>query len=466
MTISASNLTSGGVNNPTLITTSPIAPNPYALLTLWVASNASGGGPIPTIDAANGILWEQQGSTWSLGNYRWLLFRAMPAAPTSGPVTIRLPAQALVVYYWLDQLMGVVQTGNNGFGAFAQSRNASDLTNTLTSFTLPALAALAAGSASYAAYLPSGFGGVPTPRAGWTQVRGASGYESQYTLNGDTVSSLSWPTASMIAGVSAEILAAPNQTLTPTGIASGEAFGTPKLAITVAPAGIDEEAFGTAALQLAIAATAIASAEAFGTPQLAGSITPPAITSAEVFGTPSLAIAVAPAGFDEEAFGVATLQLAIAPVGIASAEAFGSPNVQWAISPTGFDEEAFGVPSLTGFVYAVGFDEEAFGEATIQLTIVPPENTDGGPHFPSEIGTPSVGWAISPPSIVDDVARGARDAGEDMGLASLGLAIDVPGIFSTEVFGRAVIINTGGEPAPRPRYPFWYPFSSRTPPTK
>lgn len=107
---------------------------------------------------------------------------------------------------------------------------------------------------------------------------------------------------------------------TATGIASAEAFGTATLTrtglATVSPTGIaSEEAFGTAALTRiqvsAVTATGIASAEAFGTATVSRvdqqSIVVTGIASAEAFGTP-----------------VASLIAGVVPTGIASSETFGT----------------------------------------------------------------------------------------------------------------------------------------------
>ena len=118
--------------------------------------------------------------------------------------------------------------------------------------------------------------------------------------------------------VALEVLpgAAGDQTVTATGIASAEAFGT-------------------ASVQLNIDTTGIASAEAFGTPSVQLNIDGTGIASAEAFGTPSL-------------------ELNITGVGIASEEAFGNPTVQLAggdqtVTLTGIPSaEAFGTPTLTG----------------------------------------------------------------------------------------------------------------------
>lgn len=105
--------------------------------------------------------------------------------------------------------------------------------------------------------------------------------------------------------------AAGNQTITCTGIASAEAFGTTGVQLNIDTTGIaSAEAFGTPSVQLNINTTGIASAEAFGTPSLELNINANGIPSAEAFGTPTVS----------NAAGTQT----ITAVGIPSAEAFGS----------------------------------------------------------------------------------------------------------------------------------------------
>lgn len=147
--------------------------------------------------------------------------------------------------------------------------------------------------------------------------------------------------------------AAVSQALSPSGIASEEAFGSP---VVAGP----------------IIASGIASAEAFGEPVLAGapqSVTPSGIFE-ESFGTPKVAGPVIASGIaSEEAFGTPTvnLQQAVAPDGIASEEAFGTPyvaNVQ-SIIPSGIaSEEAFGTPVVAAGpqgVFPVGIYEGGVG---------------------------------------------------------------------------------------------------------
>lgn len=125
------------------------------------------------------------------------------------------------------------------------------------------------------------------------------------------------------------------QTVTPSGITSGEAFGTAQLNFTIVGSGIaSSEAFGSLVIT---------------TPQVQ-TITPTGIASEQAFGTLTTGLFLGPSGIASgEVFGTAGLSAVIGPTGIASLEAFGSTNVaiQQFISPSGIASlEAIGVPSL------------------------------------------------------------------------------------------------------------------------
>jgi len=139
-----------------------------------------------------------------------------------------------------------------------------------------------------------------------------------------------------------EATGASTQTLSPSGIASAEAFGSTQInvgGVSVSPGGIASlEAFGTTVLSLVVTIqpVGIASLEAFGTPVIApGSVAimPASILSAEAFGTPQLVSATIIAVTSipsEEAFGTLQITLGavtIMPAGIGSLEAFGSTFV-------------------------------------------------------------------------------------------------------------------------------------------
>lgn len=130
--------------------------------------------------------------------------------------------------------------------------------------------------------------------------------------------------------------------VTPTGIASDEAFGSTTVspgAVSITPNGISsDEAFGSAVISsiFAITPSGIASAETVGNPTLSvGSVTviPSGIVSAEAFGTAALSqgLVIAPASIETlEAFGNPTLMpgtVTVLPTGIESDEAFGVAQV-------------------------------------------------------------------------------------------------------------------------------------------
>jgi len=130
------------------------------------------------------------------------------------------------------------------------------------------------------------------------------------------------------------------QDISPTGIASTEAFGTAVIttgAVDISPTGIaSAEAFGTASLGLDVTPSGIASEEAFGTAVLttgAVDLTPSGIASEEAFGTAVITqgFVLLPTGIPStEAFGTAVVTtgaVTVSPTGIASAEAFGSHTI-------------------------------------------------------------------------------------------------------------------------------------------
>lgn len=145
--------------------------------------------------------------------------------------------------------------------------------------------------------------------AGTNEGRGSS----QSGADGG-VMSWTWTTSAPFSHVAVAIIhdagAGGAQTVTPTGISTGEAFGTPVVTQEVVPTGIaSAEAFGTPVAVLFNTPTGIASQEAFGTPLVNQSVSPTGIPSAEAFGAaPSLPQIVTPASIPSaEAFGVPTI---------------------------------------------------------------------------------------------------------------------------------------------------------------
>ena len=154
------------------------------------------------------------------------------------------------------------------------------------------------------------------------------------------------------------------QTLSPGGIASGEALGTPALqhVLRIGRGGASEEAFGTPTLAHRLVPGGIASSEALGAPALALRLSPAGIGSEEALGTPSLQHVLAiPSIASEEGVGAPSLAPAISPPGIASGEALGTPALALTLAPGGIaSAEGLGNPVLSFFV----------AEATVAMTLM------------------------------------------------------------------------------------------------
>jgi len=458
--ISASNQIGSGATNTTLAVTASFTLDANDLCILWVASNASGGGPVPTVDNDNGRTWAQVGPVGSLGNYRWYCYRTQQPLATTGAVTIHFATQVAVVYWWADKFAGAWNSGDNGASAVVQWKTGSDTTGTLTSYTIPALAALRAGSASYASFLPASFGALPTPEPGWTGLRLGSNFTSEWTLNGDTTASLSWPSASIVAGMSLEIAAAP--TIAPAGIGTLEAVGSMALAVGISMTGIaSAEALSAPALGASLATTGIASSEAFTSPALNLLLGPSGIASGEVFGLAALSTRLS--GFSgvatAEALGAPVLSASLAALGIASSETFGLAALSTRLSgfagvpsaeacgvpvfsvsfglPGIASSEALGVPSLGFGLQPLGIGSaEALGAPVLGAVVAP---LGIGPS--SAIGEPSLSSDIAPLGI----ASISTVAG-DLPTITLTIDLDGAGIDSMSVVGQPTLARALGLP--------------------
>lgn len=199
------------------------------------------------------------------------------------------------------------------------------------------------------------------------------------------------------------------QTLTPSGIASLEAFGTHQLNLAIAATGIaSAEALGSHQLNLNISATGIATAEAFGADQLNFILLPTGIAGAEAFGT-AIVIAgnaiLASAIASAEAFGSDQLDFTLLQTGIASAEAFGSTVLlagNFLLPAAIGSAEAFGSHTLLPGGVSISpsgiASLEAFGSHTLALASVQTLIITGiatGELFGSDIVSFGVGTVIA-----------------------------------------------------------------------
>lgn len=283
--------------------------------------------------------------------------------------------------------------------------------NTANSFVYPALSSpqVPGGQSPYLAYAATDAldATIETPPSGTVLRCDELSAASELALF-DTNVATTWPgttvsvTGSNTLGFAGAVEIVPatvrREIVSATGIAPGEAFGTPAFStgsgagVTVSPTGVSSaEIVGNPAASRqsvqAATITGITSAQAFGAPtvgrQSVASAEPVAIPSSEAFGaltaSRTAVAAVSAQGISStETFGTVLLTRAamttVAPTSVASEETFGSPTLVRAATATVLPSsapsgEAFGAPvvSASGMrtVVAVGIPSvEAFGAAT------------------------------------------------------------------------------------------------------
>jgi len=173
-TITHTRLTSGhDVNNVRIYTTAAISSAPNALVTVAVMTHqSSAAAPNPTLTGGGMASWDVVATVTFDGTTplkRITIFRAMSAAPGSGPITITSSVTVSNCQWIVSQWDGVDNSGVNGAGAIVQTGLASGtavngLTTTLAAF----------GSASNVSFGVFGVNSnvVPTvtPGSGFTTI--------------------------------------------------------------------------------------------------------------------------------------------------------------------------------------------------------------------------------------------------------------------------------------------------------
>ena len=158
--------------NQTVYTTASISPAPNTLITVAVLGHRAYGAVSPTLSGGGMSTWTQVASVdfdvVGTPLRRLTVFRAMSAAPGSGPLTITFSGNVSNVQWIVSQWNGVDQSGTNGAGAIVQASSAAaDAVNGLTK-TLAAF-----GSANNVAYGVFGVNSnvlAITPGAGFTEL--------------------------------------------------------------------------------------------------------------------------------------------------------------------------------------------------------------------------------------------------------------------------------------------------------
>jgi hypothetical protein len=171
--ISHTLLTSGNNTvNQKIYTTAAISPGPNTLVTVAVLNHRSYGAISPTISGGGMSAWEQVASvdfdTLGFPLRRLTIFRALSAAPGSGPITITFASGVSNVQWIVSQWDGVDTSGVNGAGAIVQTGSSRANAVNGLAVTLGAF-----GNASNVAYGVFGVNkNVPavTPGAGFTKI--------------------------------------------------------------------------------------------------------------------------------------------------------------------------------------------------------------------------------------------------------------------------------------------------------
>jgi hypothetical protein len=191
-------LTSGhNTTNQDIYTTAAISPAPNTLVTVAVLGhNSSSAAPSPTISGGGMTAWTEVATITydplTLPLKRVTVFRAMSAAPGSGPLTITFSKAQSHAEWIVSQWGGVDLSGVNGSGAIVQwGSSAAEVVNGLT------LALAPFGNVNNVAYgVFSVRSSVPaiTPGAGFTEIaeHGSgesppSALQAQWTQNDNTI---------------------------------------------------------------------------------------------------------------------------------------------------------------------------------------------------------------------------------------------------------------------------------------
>ena len=228
-TITQTLLTSGNnAVNQKVYTTATIAPAPNALVTLAVLMRRSGGVITPTISGGGFSAWQLVASadfdTQGTPTKRLLVFRALSATPTSGPITISFASSVSNVQWIVSQWVGVEPGGTNGSGAIVQTgMTRSD-----------GATGLAVSLAPFASSNDVAFGLVGVAKNGPTVTPGAGLAEIDEVSSGETSAlEAEWATSQQAPGASWGSLTKAG--MLALEIKAGSGGGIPVATVTVTP---------------------------------------------------------------------------------------------------------------------------------------------------------------------------------------------------------------------------------------
>jgi hypothetical protein len=201
--------------------------------------------------------------------------------------------------------------------------------------------------------------------------------------------------------------AAAGQTITPTGIDSSAAVGSPVAVQRVAPSGIDSSAApGTPVVAQSVAPVGIDSSAAVGAPGVLARIRPSGIDSSAALGEPTATITtvITPAGIDSSATpGAPSVLARVGPAGIDSSAGLGAPGLLAQLLPTGIDSTVqVGNPAALLSVVPSGIDSTAALGVHGLLPRLSPAGIDSSAQLgePFVVAGGAAGWAAS--FVLDD----------------------------------------------------------------
>lgn len=405
--------------------------------------NSTGTNPAISSITGNGITWTPVVSadvdaTGGTDRATEFLYRAAPASGTSnGPCTVTFTASCVGAVIYILEVTGLDQGGTNGSNAIVQTAVSSNVS------TASPLATLASAFGDAVNNVAFGFFGSSistnmngsgfTPGTGFTKIKEApfsnpvfvaTAYE--YQVGQDLTVDGTFAASGRTGAIAVELKAATNstQTVSPSGIASAQAFGTATVgrgAVSASPTGIaSAEAFGTATVHnvQTVSPSGIASAAAFGTATVGRgpvTVSPTGIGSAFTSGTAAISRNVKPTGVaSTEAFGTAAISRNVKPTGIASGEAFGTLKVSRNVKGTGIASA------------------EAFGTLTIANASGPQSVSPTGIASAGAFGTAKVNLSVAPTGIASAQAFGSDTVTSRKTLSGTGIA-------SAQAFGTATV---------------------------
>lgn len=208
MSITATQLTTGGAASGTSFTTASISPTPGRLILVSVGSDRGAGLPnTPTISGCN-MTWTLILSRADSGSARReSLFRGLSTNPSSGALTIDFAGQdqGNGGNWSVTEFHNIDLSGTNGSAAIVQS--ASNTANTATSLTVTLGAFSNVNNATFGSIFKNGNETI-NGGSGFTvlgQNNAVRSIQAQWKASNDTTCEWTWSTGHVVIGIAVEL---------------------------------------------------------------------------------------------------------------------------------------------------------------------------------------------------------------------------------------------------------------------